>query len=95
MIELKKLANMVDHTLLKADATKEGLEQLCKEADEYGFKMKCRFELRSGRAASNDHGVGEFWYLVPNNDRTDSNGWTDPVGGSHSSGNIRRKDDRK
>jgi deoxyribose-phosphate aldolase len=24
MIELEKLANMVDHTLLKADATKEG-----------------------------------------------------------------------
>lgn len=39
MIELEKLANMVDHTLLKADATKEGFEQLCKEADEYGFKM--------------------------------------------------------
>jgi deoxyribose-phosphate aldolase len=39
MIELEKLANMVDHTLLKAVATKEGFEQLCKEADEYGFKM--------------------------------------------------------
>ena len=39
MIELEKLANIVDHTLLKADATKEGFEQLCKEADEYGFKM--------------------------------------------------------
>ncbi|MGX7205434.1 deoxyribose-phosphate aldolase [Enterococcus pingfangensis] len=39
MIELKKLANMVDHTLLKADATKEGFERLCKEADDYGFKM--------------------------------------------------------
>ena len=30
MIELKKLANMVDHTLLKADATKEGFERLCR-----------------------------------------------------------------
>lgn len=39
MIELEKLANMVDHTLLKADATKERFQQLCKEADEYGFKM--------------------------------------------------------
>ena len=39
MIELKKLANMVDHTLLKADATKEWFERLCREADEYGFKM--------------------------------------------------------
>jgi deoxyribose-phosphate aldolase len=39
MIGLKKLANMVDHTLLKADATIEGFERLCREADEYGFKM--------------------------------------------------------
>lgn len=39
MIELKKLANMVDHTLLKADATTAGFERLCKEADDYGFKM--------------------------------------------------------
>jgi deoxyribose-phosphate aldolase len=37
MIGLKKLANMVDHTLLKADATKEGFERLCREADEYGL----------------------------------------------------------
>lgn len=39
MIELQKLANMVDHTLLKADATEAGFERLCKEADDYGFKM--------------------------------------------------------
>lgn len=39
MIELKKLANMVDHTLLKADATTAGFERLCNEADTYGFKM--------------------------------------------------------
>lgn len=39
MIELKELANMVDHTLLKADATEAGFKQLCKEADDYGFKM--------------------------------------------------------
>ncbi|MBO0461774.1 deoxyribose-phosphate aldolase [Enterococcus sp. DIV1298c] len=39
MIELKRLANMVDHTLLKADAQKAEFEQLCKEATNYGFKM--------------------------------------------------------
>ncbi|GCF94987.1 deoxyribose-phosphate aldolase [Enterococcus florum] len=39
MIELKKLANMIDHTLLRADAKEEELKQLCKEADQYGFKM--------------------------------------------------------
>ena len=27
MIELEKLANMVDHTLLKADATKKGFDK--------------------------------------------------------------------
>ena len=34
-----ELANMVDHTLLKADAQKAGFKKLCQEADEYGFKM--------------------------------------------------------
>lgn len=35
----KKIANMIDHTLLKADATKEGFKKLCEEAMEYEFKM--------------------------------------------------------
>ncbi|MDT2670275.1 deoxyribose-phosphate aldolase [Enterococcus dongliensis] len=39
MIGVNELANMIDHTLLKADATKVEFERLCKEADEYGFKM--------------------------------------------------------
>lgn len=39
MITLKELANMIDHTLLRADATEEDFKQLCKEADDYGFKM--------------------------------------------------------
>lgn len=39
MIALEKLANMIDHTLLRADATEEEFKQLCKEADDYGFKM--------------------------------------------------------
>lgn len=39
MIELAKLANMVDHTLLRADASEKELHELCQEADEYGFKM--------------------------------------------------------
>lgn len=39
MIELEKLANMVDHTLLRADAKEAEFEQLCQEADDYGFKM--------------------------------------------------------
>lgn len=38
-LSVEDLANMIDHTLLKADATQEGFERLCKEADDYGFKM--------------------------------------------------------
>lgn len=39
MIELKALANQIDHTLLRADATENEFRQLCQEADDYGFKM--------------------------------------------------------
>ena len=38
-MSVAELANMIDHTLLKADAKKAGFEKLCQEADEYGFKM--------------------------------------------------------
>ncbi|MDH6364011.1 deoxyribose-phosphate aldolase [Enterococcus sp. PF1-24] len=38
-LTVKELANLVDHTLLKADAVHSGFEKLCQEADEYGFKM--------------------------------------------------------
>lgn len=38
-MSVAELANMIDHTLLKADAQKAGFEKLCQEADEYGFKM--------------------------------------------------------
>jgi len=36
-----QLASCIDHTLLKADATPEAVEQLCKEAIEYGFASVC------------------------------------------------------
>lgn len=36
-----KKAQMIDHTLLKADATKEQIEALVKEAKEYHFKSVC------------------------------------------------------
>lgn len=38
---MTKLAKMIDHTLLKPDATKEDILQLCKEAREYDFKSVC------------------------------------------------------
>ncbi|OEC00476.1 deoxyribose-phosphate aldolase [Lysinibacillus sphaericus] len=34
-------ASMIDHTLLKADATKEQIEKLCAEAKEFGFASVC------------------------------------------------------
>lgn len=36
-----KLSKYIDHTLLKADATREQLEKLCEEAVEYDFKTVC------------------------------------------------------
>ncbi|WP_086351080.1 deoxyribose-phosphate aldolase [Candidatus Enterococcus clewellii] len=38
-LTVEELANLIDHTLLKADAVRTGFEQLCREADQYGFKM--------------------------------------------------------
>lgn len=37
----KELAAMIDHTLLKADATKEQVIRLCQEAKEHGFASVC------------------------------------------------------
>ena len=38
-LSVAELANMVDHTLLKADAKKAAFEKVCQEADDFGFKM--------------------------------------------------------
>ncbi|HSP48398.1 MAG TPA: deoxyribose-phosphate aldolase [Clostridiaceae bacterium] len=40
-MDTKLIAGMIDHTLLKPDATTEQLEKLCKEAVEYGFFSVC------------------------------------------------------
>lgn len=37
----KDVAKLIDHTLLKADATKEQIIQLCNEAAQYGFASVC------------------------------------------------------
>lgn len=39
--ELKKLAKMIDHTLLKPEATYDQVKQLCSEAAEFGFASVC------------------------------------------------------
>ncbi len=36
-----KIASMIDHTLLKADATREEIVKLAQEAKEYGFASVC------------------------------------------------------
>lgn len=36
-----KLASMIDHTLLKPDASRNQIETLCKEATQYGFASVC------------------------------------------------------
>lgn len=38
---MKEIAKMIDHTLLKPEATKEQIEQLCAEAKEYQFASVC------------------------------------------------------
>src|SRR5262245_26557280 len=35
------VASMIDHTLLKPDATKHEIETLCREASEYSFASVC------------------------------------------------------
>lgn len=35
------IASMIDHTLLKPDATGEMIDKLCKEAEEYEFAAVC------------------------------------------------------
>lgn len=40
-IDLKQLAGMIDHTLLKPDASLSEINRLCNEAIEYGFASVC------------------------------------------------------
>ena len=37
----EELASLIDHTILKPDATKQDIEKVCKEAREYKFKSVC------------------------------------------------------
>ena len=37
----KEIANLIDHTLLKPDATKHDIKRLCQEAVDYGFWSVC------------------------------------------------------
>lgn len=48
----KDLAKMIDHTILKADATEKEVEKLCKEALEYNFASVCINPSMVEKAAS-------------------------------------------
>ena len=41
MITRQQLAKMIDHSLLRPNATREELKRLCDESIEYGFKTVC------------------------------------------------------
>jgi deoxyribose-phosphate aldolase len=45
------LAAMIDHTLLKAEATRADIDRLCAEAREFGFATVCVHPFRTAQAA--------------------------------------------
>ncbi len=48
----RELAAMIDHTLLKPEATRSEIEKLCAEGEEYGFASVCVQPFRVALAAS-------------------------------------------
>lgn len=52
------LAKYIDHTLLGADATADAIDQLCAEAERYGFASVCINPTWVKRAANNLRGTG-------------------------------------
>ena len=54
------IAKLIDHTLLKADATYDDIDQLCSEAREYGFASVCvnPFHIKRCAASLRGSGVG-------------------------------------
>ena len=44
-----QVAGMIDHTCLKAYATREDFQKLCREAMEYGFKSVAGFKITVGK----------------------------------------------
>lgn len=52
------IAKTIDHTLLKADATKEDIEKLCEEASRHGFASVCVHPSRVKQATELLHDSG-------------------------------------
>ena len=53
-----RIADFIDHTLLKAEATRADIDQLCAEAVEYGFAAVCVNPVWVSRCASMIRGSG-------------------------------------
>lgn len=51
-------ANIIDHTMLKADATQETIKRYCKEAREQGFASVCVNSCQAALVASELKGTG-------------------------------------
>ncbi len=58
-ITQKNIAQFIDHTNVKPDATKADIEKLCAEAKKYGFHSVCVTPCRVKTAASHLRGVGK------------------------------------
>ena len=52
------LAALIDHTILRPDATAEEVRQVCAEARQYGFASVCVNPARVALAATELHGSG-------------------------------------
>ena len=52
------VSGMIDHTLLKPDATRDEIDQLCREAAEFQFATVCVNPTWVARAAANLRGTG-------------------------------------
>jgi purine-nucleoside phosphorylase len=50
--EPAQIAQLIDHTLLKPEATTAQIDQLCREAAQYGFASVCINPVHVGRAAA-------------------------------------------
>lgn len=54
----KEIARLIDHTLLRPDATREDCDRLCDEAEQYGFGAVCVPPLYVERVARRLQGTG-------------------------------------
>ncbi|MFO7896405.1 MAG: deoxyribose-phosphate aldolase [Candidatus Cloacimonadales bacterium] len=52
-VEIENLAQYIDHTILKADATDEAIIKICQEAEEHQFRSVCVNPVNAALAQSN------------------------------------------